>query len=116
MIEPTPQQLVRPYALTSGRTHAGGTLDPESLISTTSRGSWDVIGGDPHWQQIAQLCTQVQSLKEVAMNLELPLGVARVLIDDMSEAGLLTVHAPGDIDTEIDTYLLERVLSGLRKL
>ncbi len=116
MIEPTPQQFVRPYALTSGRTHAGGTIDPEWLVRTTGRGGWDVIGGDPHWQQIAQLCTQVQSVTEIAASLELPLGVVRVMVNDMAEAGLLTVHSSGGIDTEIDIYLLERVLSGLRKL
>lgn len=116
MIDPTPQPLVRPYALTSGRTPAGETVGTESLVSTTNRGSWGVVEGDPYWEQIALLCTQVQSVAEIASSLALPPGVVQVMVDDMAAAGLLTVHSPGDIDTEIDTYLLERVLNGLRKL
>ncbi|MGH3803743.1 MAG: DUF742 domain-containing protein [Pseudonocardiaceae bacterium] len=116
MIDSAPQQLVRPYALTSGRTHPSGHISPESLVSTTNRGSWGAFDGDPEWQNIAELCAQVQSLAEIAAHLEVPLGVAGVIVGDMVDAGLVTVHSPGDIDTEIDTYLLERVLSGLRKL
>ncbi|MGH3429363.1 MAG: DUF742 domain-containing protein [Mycobacteriales bacterium] len=115
-MKPAPQQLVRPYALTSGRTRPHADIAPESLVSTTNRGSWGVIGGDPEWQHIAELCTQVHSLIEIAAQLELPLGVVWVIVSDMVDAGLVTVHSPGNIDSEIDTYLLERVLSGLRKL
>jgi hypothetical protein len=34
----------------------------------------------------------------------------------MAEAGMLDVHEPGRLDDQLGTYLLERVLSGLRKL
>ena len=46
-----------------------------------------------------------------------PLGVARVLIADLAETGVVTVHksAPSG-DGEPDLALLERVLSGLRRL
>ncbi|MGH3544432.1 MAG: DUF742 domain-containing protein, partial [Mycobacteriales bacterium] len=116
MIDPPPQPLVRPYALTRGRTRTSEQVVPGSLVSTTHRGSWGSIEGDPRWEQIALLCTQVQSVTELATNLGLPPGVVQVMVGDMAQAGLLTVHAPGDINAEIDTYLLERVLSGLRKL
>ena len=46
-----------------------------------------------------------------------PLGVARVLIADMAGMGLVTVHGGASKDNEApDLALLERVLSGLRRL
>ena len=51
--------------------------------------------------------------------MQLPLGVARVLIADMAADGLVAVHEPtipGDANDAVGTELLERVLSGLRRL
>jgi hypothetical protein len=49
--------------------------------------------------------------------LSLPLGVARVLLGDMAGLGLINVHetASANGDTP-DLALMERVLSGLRRL
>jgi hypothetical protein len=46
----------------------------------------------------------------------MPLGVARVLIADMAAEGLVRVHQPQLDDGKPDVNLLERVLSGLRRL
>jgi hypothetical protein len=56
-------------------------------------------------------------LAEIAAYSRLPLGVARVLVADMVDDGLLSLHsaAPRKGFTE-RMDLLERVLSGLRKL
>ena len=61
---------------------------------------------------------RVQSLAEIAARLHLPLGVARVLIADMATEGLVSVHEPTSLDDNeaVGTELLERVLSGLRRL
>jgi hypothetical protein len=54
---------------------------------------------------------------EVAALMVVPLGVARVLIADMAGMGLVTVHGGASKDNETpDLALLERVLSGLRRL
>jgi hypothetical protein len=108
--------LVRPYAMTGGRTRPRVDIAMESLITTTVRGDHDAGARGHDWQRIAELCHQVQSLAEIAAHLGVPLGVARVIVGDMTEAGLLDVHAPGRLDDQLGTYLLERVLSGLRKL
>jgi hypothetical protein len=71
---------------------------------------------------IVDLCGgRLQSLAEIAARMEVPLGVARVLVADMAADGLLAVHAPTGFDAEdadgsVGTELLERVLSGLRRL
>jgi hypothetical protein len=51
--------------------------------------------------------------------MQLPLGVARVLIADMAADGLVAVYEPtsfDETDDAVGTELLERVLSGLRRL
>ena len=51
--------------------------------------------------------------------MQLPLGVARVIIADMAADGIVAVHEPTSLEDESDavgTELLERVLSGLRRL
>ena len=61
----------------------------------------------------------MQSLAEIAARMQLPLGVARVLIADMAADGLVAVYEPTmleDSDDAVGTELLERVLSGLRRL
>lgn len=58
-------------------------------------------------------------MAEIAARMQMPLGVARVLVADMAADGLLAVHEPAgftDGEDAVGTELLERVLSGLRRL
>jgi hypothetical protein len=109
--------IVRPYARTGGRTRTSLSLPVEALIMTTALGSSSECYGQPDHREIAVLCQDVRSVAEVAALVNVPLGVARVLIADMAETGLVTVHnnAPPE-SGEPGLALLERVLSGLRGL
>jgi hypothetical protein len=121
--EPT-GALVRPYAVTRGRTRPKLEIALEALVETTVRGrsannSRGGQGGEH--QYIAAMCDggRVQSLAEIAARMQLPLGVARVIVADMATDGLVAVYEPTSLDDETDavgTELLERVLSGLRRL
>jgi hypothetical protein len=53
---------------------------------------------------------------EIAAHLAVPLGVARVLVADLLDEGLVTVQATlsDDASTDERRELIERVLSGLR--
>ncbi|MER7443235.1 DUF742 domain-containing protein [Micromonospora azadirachtae] len=121
--EPT-GALVRPYAVTRGRTRPRLDIALEALVETTVRGRAAAANGSGgqgrEHQYIAALCDgRVQSLAEIAARMQLPLGVARVLIADMATDGLVAVHEPtilDDSDDAVGTELLERVLSGLRRL
>jgi len=119
--EPT-GALVRPYAVTRGRTRPRIDIAIEALVETTVRGRAANAKGSQgrEHQFIAALCDgRLQSLAEIAARLQLPLGVARVLIADMATDGLVAVHEPtvlDDSDDAVGTELLERVLSGLRRL
>jgi hypothetical protein len=88
----------------------------EALVSTTPEGRLDIPELNRERQSIAAMCEQVQSLAEIAAHLGVPLGVARVLVGDMAADGLVQLHEPGRLDDQLGVYLLERVLSGLRKL
>jgi uncharacterized protein DUF742 len=121
--EPT-GALVRPYAVTGGRTRPRLEIAIEALVETTQRGR-SVGGGREglpagrEQNYIVTLCDgRLQSLAEISARMQLPLGVARVLVADMAADGLVAVYEPTSLDGNdaVGTELLERVLSGLRKL
>ncbi len=119
--EPT-GALVRPYAVTGGRTRPKVEIAIEALVETTAKGRTSSRDGLTHGREqnyIVTLCDgRLQSLAEISARMQLPLGVARVLVADMASDGMVSIYEPTSIDGNdaVGTELLERVLSGLRKL
>jgi Protein of unknown function (DUF742). len=111
-----PSSLVRPYAVTGGRTAPRTSLAVEALVSTAMSVHQDVSTLTPEYQAIISLCRQVRSVAEVSALLRMPLGVARIIIADMAAEGFVHTHQPALDAGKPDQNLLERVLSGLRKL
>ncbi|MCX3059874.1 DUF742 domain-containing protein [Streptomyces beihaiensis] len=110
--------LVRPYAMTGGRTRPRYQLAIEALVHTTAQ-PHQLQGQLPEHQRICHLCREIKSVAEISALLTIPLGVARILVADLAEAGLVAIHQPGGDENaggQPDVTLLERVLSGLRKL
>ncbi|MGW0139772.1 DUF742 domain-containing protein [Streptomyces calvus] len=110
--------LVRPYAMTGGRTRPRYQLAIEALVHTTAQ-PHQMQGQLPEHQRICNLCREIKSVAEISALLTIPLGVARILVADLAEAGLVAIHQPGGDENaggQPDVTLLERVLSGLRKL
>lgn len=111
--------LVRPYARTGGRTKPGRDLDLEALVVTTANGreAWSSPLLSPEHNSVIELCQGTVSVAEIAARLSIPLGVARIIIADMVDLGLVNVAktsaAEGD---ERDPAFLRRVLSGLQRL
>jgi hypothetical protein len=113
----TTAAAVRPYAWTRGRTKPGLDLAIEALVSTNQRGRDQMSLLQVEHRAVAELCAQTRSVAEVAALLSLPLGVARVLLGDMAGLGVVTVHqTASSAGTAPDLALMERVLSGLRRL
>ena len=56
------------------------------------------------------------SVAEIGAALHVPLGVARVLVSDLADAGYLTVSLPVPVDANgrPGRDILERLLDGLR--
>jgi hypothetical protein len=109
--------IVRAYAWTRGRTKSDYHLEIETLVSTSERGYNPTALAQAEHRSVASLCTQPRSVAEVAALLSLPLGVARVLLGDMAGLGLINVHETASVNGDTpDLALMERVLSGLRRL
>jgi thioredoxin-dependent peroxiredoxin len=111
--------LVRPSALTAGRTNSGVELpleaSVEALNTTAKPPRWprnDVRG------QILKYCVQRSSVGEIAARLSLPLGATRFLVGDLVTQGYLQVHASLGDSMTIDERreLISRTLRGLRAL
>ena len=86
-------------------------------MSTSTRGRAQVTTLPVEHRAVAELCEQTRSVAEVAALLSVPLGVARVLLGDMAGLGVVTVHQnASSAGNTPDLALMERVLSGLRRL
>ena len=112
-----PGRLVRPYYMTGGRTRpAHDDLELETLVSTTALGATSPKVGGVERRAIVSLCRDLLSIAEVSARLDLPLGVARVLIGDMADEGFVILHRPTTVGDRPDLALLQRVLYGLHEL
>lgn len=63
---------------------------------------------------ICRLCVDPVSVAEVSARADLPLGVARVVLDDMARDGLVVLHVASTDRPGLE--LMERVLRGLQRL
>jgi hypothetical protein len=108
--------LVRPYAVTRGRTKARYHLEVEAMVMATPHEPRNLPMLTPECQAILEFCRDWRSVAEISAVLQMPLGVARILIADMAAEGLVRIHQLNHTQGGPDVKLLERVLSGLRKL
>jgi hypothetical protein len=109
--------MVRPYAWTRGRTKSTVDLRIETMVSTSEHGENIEALTQTEHRAVAGLCGEPRSVAEVATLMAVPLGVAKVLLGDMAGLGLVIVHktATGGAN-KAHLMLMERVLSGLRRL
>ncbi|MBY8863339.1 DUF742 domain-containing protein [Nocardia sp. CA2R105] len=109
--------LVRPYAVTRGRTvGAGHDLDMLTLV-VTPEAAPRLRRTEPEYAAIVRVCRAPQSVAEVSALLKLPLAVTKILVGDLIGEGHLTFRAPVDTDAGPgDLTILRAVLAGIRKL
>jgi hypothetical protein len=109
--------VVRPYAMTSGRTRPStGTFDLVSLVVATRPVSPVEIGLSPEHHSIVRLCTRALSVAEIAAHIDLPVGIVRVLLGDLLDRGLIEVHAPVHATDTPSEQTFKAVINGLRAL
>jgi Protein of unknown function (DUF742) len=123
--------VVRPYAVTLGRTEPadGEVLDLIAVVVATrpsvtpapslARGGDDA--GDatvlsPEHRRILKLCRRPVTVADVAADTSLPIGVVRVLLADLTQHGLINVVPQRPADEQPSAELLREVLHGLRAL
>jgi hypothetical protein len=105
-------RLVRPYAVTNGRTSPSLKLDLVSMIVATGR---PVHGLEPDHLYILQLCQRPVSVAEIAARLRLPAVVTKVLLADLVDCGAARASAPWHAGQSSNRIILERLLDGLQR-
>jgi len=104
--------IVRPYLITGGRTTSTeADLPVEAIVVTTTGADTTVLTFER--KAIVEHCTEPQSIAELASELDLPLGVTRVLVSDMNAEGLLRTRAQAD---RTDAALIKQLIEGIRAL
>jgi hypothetical protein len=105
-----------PYLLTSGRAEpVDQTLEIEAQVRTTELGAAESARLSFEHRDIVELCVTTMSVAEVAAQLRLHIGVARVLVADLAAAGYLLVQRPS-VQLSQDPNLIERVIRGLEAI
>jgi hypothetical protein len=110
--------VVRPYTLTQGRTrHAGEAMDLVSTVTATSTRVADHGALGPEHAWVLQLARRPTTVVDIASDVDLPLGVVRILLGDLRELGLIAIKAPVPMAARrVDKGTLREVLHGLREL
>jgi len=115
-------QSVRPYTITQGRTAPARddltlitlvtTVEPEPSGRAASRGL------QPEHRAILRQCRAPAAVAEIAAGLDLPISVAKILIDDLVALGRATTRPPLAVaaGSTMDMNLLRAVRDGLRRL
>ncbi|AXQ58288.1 DUF742 domain-containing protein [Streptomyces koyangensis] len=113
--------VVRPYAMTRGRTTGTGQhrLDLIAVVVAEPRSDDPEENRtlSPEHVDIIGLCREApQSVAELAAELDLPVGVVRVLVGDLVEEEFVRVNRPVPPAELPDESILREVISGLRAL
>ncbi|MBV9092929.1 MAG: DUF742 domain-containing protein [Streptosporangiaceae bacterium] len=108
--------VVRPYALTQGRTrHAGASFDLLATVTAT-RGIADPASLAPEHMSMLRLARTPTTVADIASDVDLPLGVVLIILADLRELGLVSIRSPVPMPERVDQQTLREVLNGLRGL
>jgi hypothetical protein len=109
--------VVRPYALTKGRTLPSGGASfglIDVVVATNERPSVNFRPGPEH-RRILAMCRRPTPIVDLTSEIDLPLGVVRVLLGDLTSEGMLRVLS-SQRQQLTDQRLLRMVLDGLESL
>ena len=111
-------RVVRPYALTRGRTRPGRSDLPLEALVRVVDGATDPVGTAERRRILDLTREQILSVAELSAHLSLPLGVVRVLVGDLADEGLVVVHtgSPTAAPPAANLKVLESVLDGISAL
>lgn len=100
-----------------GRTRLRGeALDLISIVVGADPAYVNRQGLDPEHLEVLSICRRPTPVADVASEIDLPLQVVRVLLDDLRDKGLIEVRPPAAPAQTADERILRQVLDGLRAL
>ena len=109
--------VVRPYAMTQGRVAPdGGEFDLVAFVVATVPDPAPADRLQPEHHAIVAAAWEPISVVELASNLDLSIGVIRVLLGDLRSAGLISLYEPPAAQQPHDVDVLKAVVNGLRAL
>ncbi|MFI9602207.1 DUF742 domain-containing protein [Streptomyces sp. NPDC004069] len=112
--------VVRPYAMTRGRTSHAVQHRLDLIAMVVTEAHVDDPEADitlsPEHVGIVELCRSPQSVAELAAELDLPVGVVRVLVGDLVDEEYVHVTRPVPPAELPDESVLRDVINGLRAL
>jgi hypothetical protein len=109
--------VVRPYAVTQGRTLPGGGASfglIDVVVATGARPSAHFRPGPEH-RRILGVCRHPTPIVDLTSEMDLPLGVVRVLLGDLMSEGMIRIVS-AQRQPVSDQRLLRMVLDGLESL
>ncbi|WP_433499091.1 DUF742 domain-containing protein [Sphaerimonospora sp. CA-214678] len=110
-------QFVRLYALTGGRTRSSGdNFDLIAMVTATHDPTRDDSSIGPEQRRILEIADHGASVADIASEVDLPLGVVRVLLGDLHDLGLINVRSPVKVAPLPSERILKEVINGLRAL
>jgi Protein of unknown function (DUF742) len=108
--------VVRPYALTGGLTRPSGQrFDLLDMVGVVRLAARDAAHLAPEQAEVLERCQIPAPLVDLAAEMNLPVGVIRILVSDLRERGLVTIHRaqPAGVG---DLKILQEVVDGLRRI
>jgi hypothetical protein len=97
------------------RRPSGQQFDLLDMVGVVRRAAQDMPQLPPEQAEVLQRCLIPAPLVDLAADLDLPVGVIRILVADLRERGLVTIHRaqPARVG---DLKILQEVLDGLRRI
>ncbi len=115
-----PGPVVRPYAVTGGRTEPadGERLDLIAIVVATGQpaGAGDRLRLTPEHRRILTVCENQVTVADLGADLGLPVGVIRVLLADLIAQGAVAVVPKRPASERSGNDVLREILNGLRAL
>ncbi|HEU5158963.1 MAG TPA: DUF742 domain-containing protein [Streptosporangiaceae bacterium] len=105
----------RLYTVTGGRSRADeNSLDLVTLIVSECDAAQ---GMQSEYVRIIEMCGRPMAVAEISAALRLPVGIVKILLCDLLDAGQVTARNPASAPAQLpDPKTLKQVLVGLRKL
>jgi hypothetical protein len=109
--------VVRPYAVTQGRTLPNGGASFGLIDVVVATGEWppEPFRPGPEHRRILGVCRHPVPVADLTSEIDLPLGVVRVLLGDLMSNGMLRIVSE-QRQRVPDRRLLRMVLDGLESL
>lgn len=107
--------LVRPYAVTGGRTRTG-TIGLDLITLVVAMRAPAEVDLQPEYARALEVCQRPTSVVEVAAHVNLPLQVVKIMLSDLIMQGLVIFRSARPSNERPSQHVLQAVLDGIRRL